>query len=111
VDSTAEPAEPERPGERLAEEVGLKEDRKIRARQSRHRGVWFGLGTMGMIGWSIAVPTLIGVVFGVWLDSRHPGQISWTLVFLSAGLVVGCANAWRWVRSEQKGISGGDVDE
>jgi ATP synthase protein I len=92
---------------KFARTVGQKEERKIRARQERGRGVWFGLGTMGMIGWSVAVPTLIGVALGVWLDSMYPGQVSWTLTFLAIGLAVGCANAWYWVRREQKRISGG----
>ncbi|HWQ20025.1 MAG TPA: AtpZ/AtpI family protein [Methanotrichaceae archaeon] len=92
----------------FARKVGLKEDRKIKARKERGKGIWFGLGTMGMIGWSVAVPTLIGVALGAWLDSRYPGQISWTLTFLSIGLAIGCANAWYWVRREQKGISGGE---
>jgi len=99
------------PGGKLAEKVGQKEERKMKARQNKSKGIWFGLGTMGMIGWSIAIPTLVGVAFGVWLDSKYPGQISWTLTFLSIGLVVGCFNAWRWVKGEQKRISGENVDE
>ena len=97
--------------EDFAEEIGAKEDRKIKARRERARGVWFGLGMMGVIGWSVAVPTLIGVAIGVWIDTRYPGPISWTLVFLSAGLIVGCANAWYWVRKEQTEIEGRKSDE
>lgn len=90
----------------FAEKIGAKEERKIKARRERARGVWFGLGMMGIVGWSVAVPTLIGVAIGVWIDTRYPGPISWTLVFLSAGLIVGCANAWYWVREEQTEIEG-----
>jgi ATP synthase protein I len=100
-----------RDGEDFAEEIGAKEERKIKARKERARGVWFGLGMMGVVGWSVAVPTLIGVAIGVWIDRRYPGPISWTLVFLSAGLIVGCANAWYWVRKEQTEIEGRKSDE
>lgn len=86
----------------FSKKIGLKELRKMKARKDRPRGIWFGLGMMGTIGWSVAVPTLIGIALGLWLDSRYPGQISWTLTLLFVGLAVGCANAWYWVRKEQK---------
>jgi ATP synthase protein I len=88
----------------FTEKIGAKEARKMKARRTKAKGVWFGLGTMGMIGWSVAVPTLIGVAIGVWLDMRYPGQISWTLTFLSLGLILGCFSAWHWIRKEQGNI-------
>ncbi len=90
----------------FSKKIGLKELRKMKARKERSKGVWFGLGMMGTIGWSVAVPTLIGVAIGLWLDSRYPGQISWTLTFLFIGLAVGCFNAWYWVSKEQKLMEG-----
>ncbi|MHC4932255.1 MAG: AtpZ/AtpI family protein [Planctomycetota bacterium] len=95
----------------MAEQVGAKAARKLRARRSRSQ-VWFGLGMMGIIGWSVAVPTLLGAGFGLWLDARHPGGHSWTLSLLVAGLVLGCANAWHWVDKEARAMreeqGGGD---
>jgi ATP synthase protein I len=90
----------------FAAHIGRKEERKLRARRDKSKGVWFGLGMMGMIGWSVAIPTLIGVSVGIWLDLSYPGKISWTLTFLSIGLAVGCANAWYWVKKEQEKIRG-----
>jgi ATP synthase protein I len=92
--------------EEFAEEIGAKEERKVKARKEKDRGIWFGLGMMGVIGWSVAVPTLIGVAIGVWIDINYPGPISWTLVLLFVGLAVGCVNAWYWVKKEQKAIEG-----
>lgn len=80
----------------------------LRARRERRSGAWFGLGMMGMVGWSVAIPTLIGVGIGIWLDLSYPGKISWTLTFLSIGLAAGCANAWYWVKKEQGKIRGTD---
>jgi ATP synthase protein I len=68
------------------------------------RGVWFGLGMMGLIGWSVVVPTLLGAALGLWLDKRHPGSHSWTLALLVAGLAIGCLNAWHWVAKEDKAM-------
>ncbi len=94
----------------FAEKIGEKEARKIKARSSKGKGLWFGLGTIGVVGWSVAIPTLIGIAIGVWLDMHYPGKISWTLTFLSIGLAIGCANAWYWVSREQHKIGSGDDD-
>jgi ATP synthase protein I len=72
--------------------------RKQRARGDT--GVWFSLGMMGLVGWSVAVPTIIGVIVGVWIDRTWPSRVSWTLTLLLAGVALGCLNAWRWVRQE-----------
>jgi len=88
----------------LSREVGAKVAQKLRARRDASQGVWFGLGMMGMIGWSVVVPTLAGAGIGVWLDNRHPGSHSWTLMLLFIGLVTGCLIAWHWVSKEGKEI-------
>jgi ATP synthase protein I len=87
----------------FAEQVGAKAARKIKARR-QEPGVWFGLGMMGLVGWSVVVPTLLGAALGLWLDERYPGGRSWTLALLVAGLVLGCFNAWHWVTKEDKAI-------
>jgi ATP synthase protein I len=87
-------------GGKLGETVGRSAERKLRARKERRRTAWFGLGTFGLVGWSVALPTLLGVALGVWLDGRWPGQVSWTLTFLLIGVGVGCFNAWYWVNQE-----------
>jgi ATP synthase protein I len=90
--------------EEFPETVGDKADHKLRARRERERGVWFGLGTIGMVGWSIAIPAVIGALVGRWIDANWPGPISWTLVLLLVGLAAGCLNAWRWVEREMEEI-------
>jgi ATP synthase protein I len=76
--------------------------RKLSARREGDRGIWFGLGMMGLVGWSVAVPTVVGVAVGVWLDSRYggAGSISWTLTGLVLGVLLGCLNAWFWIQKE-----------
>ena len=90
-------------GSTLAEQVGAKAARKLKARNST-QGVWFGLGMMGLIGWSVVVPTLLGAALGIWLDKHHPGNHAWTLALLVAGLALGCWNAWFWVAKEEKAM-------
>lgn len=86
----------------MADQVVVKAERKLRARRNGTPGVWFGLGMMGLIGWSVVVPTLLGASLGLWLDAHHPGAHSWTLALLMGGLVLGCLNAWRWVDQQDR---------
>jgi ATP synthase protein I len=88
----------------LAGQVGNKAARKLKARRDPTPGVWFGLGMMGLIGWSVVVPTLLGAGLGLWLDARHPGTHSWTLALMMGGLTLGCFNAWRWVAKEERAM-------
>lgn len=88
----------------LAGKIGAKATRKLKARRDPKSGVWFGLGMMGLIGWSVAIPTLLGAALGLWLDRRFPGGRSWTLAMLVAGLLIGCMNAWFWVSKEDKAM-------
>jgi ATP synthase protein I len=85
-------------------QVAAKVARKLRAQRDGTQGVWFGLGMTGLIGWSVAVPTVLGAMLGLWLDRHHPGGHSWTLALLVAGLVIGCANAWHWVAQQNNAM-------
>ena len=89
-------------GTAFSREVGASAARKLRAQRHSASGVWFGLGMMGLIGWSVVVPTLVGAALGIWLDHHHPGHHSWTLTLLIIGLVIGCLNAWAWVAREDR---------
>lgn len=88
----------------FAGQVESKAARKLKARRNSSRGVWFGLGMMGLIGWSVTIPTLLGAAIGLWLDRHYPGGRSWTLALLVAGLTIGCWNAWHWVTKEDKAM-------
>jgi ATP synthase protein I len=79
-------------------EVERKEALMIRGRREKGETVWFGLGMFGIVGWSVAIPTLIGVAIGLWIDKTWPSQFSWTLMLLIGGVMIGSLNAWYWVR-------------
>jgi ATP synthase protein I len=91
-------------GSAFSRAVGDQAARKLNAQRNATPGVWLGLGMMGLIGWSVVVPTLLGAGIGIWLDARHPGKHSWTLALLVAGLVIGCFNAWHWVSQQDKAM-------
>jgi ATP synthase protein I len=89
---------------KLSQMVGSKETRKIREKHKSKRGVLFGLGMFGLVGWSVVTPTLLGAFLGIWLDRHLPGKQSWTLTFLLIGLITGCVTAWHWLSQEEKDI-------
>ncbi len=82
-------------------EIEKKARRRLRSAQRKQDSFWFGLRTMGMVGWSITLPTLLGIAAGTWLDARYPRPFSWTLTLLGLGLALGCLAAWTWVGKEQ----------
>ncbi len=88
----------------FSRKVGEKEGRKIRSLRENKRSVWFGLGMMGMVGWSVVVPALLGVIIGLWLDKKYPQDFSWTLAMLVVGVFIGAIIAWYWVEKEDREI-------
>lgn len=82
--------------------IGRQADRKIRARNKREKSVWFGLGMFGLVGWAVAIPTLLGILLGAFIDARVASDMSWTLALLLAGVALGCLNAWFWVSKESR---------
>ncbi len=74
----------------------------MKGRREKDRSIWFGLGMFGLIGWSVAIPTLIGVAVGIWIDTTWPSRFSWTLMLLFIGVILGCVNAWHWVKRESR---------
>ena len=78
----------------LAEQVGAKAARKMKARRHQRPGVWFGLGTMGLIGWSVVVPTLLGAALGLSVRFFFPAlpasiSIFWVVLGFSVSALIG----------------------
>lgn len=59
-----------------------------------------GLGAFGMIGWSIAVPTVGGAFLGMWLDRNMPQDFSWVIALILGGVALGGFIAWAWISRE-----------
>ena len=91
--------------------IGSKAENKLYSRKDGASPIWFGLGMMGIIGWAVAIPILVGIGIGIWLDNRYGGKYSWTLTLMGAGLLLGCLNAWHWVKKEEKEMHKGKHDD
>ncbi len=90
------------PEEKLMDKISSDAEKKIDARK-RGKEIMFGLGIFGIVGFSIAIPTLLGILLGNYLDKRTDSSVSFTITFLFLGLLVGCVNAWRWVKETGEG--------
>ncbi len=95
----------------FSKQVEEKACRKQKALHNDNKIVWFGLGMMGLVGWTITVPTLFGAALGIWLDKNHAATFSWTLSLLIIGLLVGCFTAWHWISKEHKEMNQKDEND
>jgi ATP synthase protein I len=85
--------------QRMIRQVREREAQVARSRSSR-QSIWKSIAVLGTVGWSVTIPTIVGVALGLWLDRRWPMGFSWTLTLLTAGLVIGCVNAWLRIKEQ-----------
>ena len=86
------------PGEdEFLREVKRQADRR---RDGRGQRVWQGLAQVGTVGWMVALPAVGGAFLGRWVDAQYASGVFWTLSFITAGLAIGCAAAWRAINRE-----------
>ena len=58
------------------------------------------LGQIGVLGWAIVTPVLIGVVIGRWLDRTYDAGIFFTAPLIMLGAAAGLWTAWRWMHRQ-----------
>ena len=87
---------PDKPTEQIGRHARQMKSRRDHPGPSPLRGI----GTFGMIGWSIAVPTVGGAFMGIWLDSKVPQGFSWTVALILGGVVLGAFIAAAWINKE-----------
>ena len=63
---------------------------------------YYALSVLGTVGWSIAVPAVAGAWLGHHVDLRFDTGVRFTLMLLTAGVMLGCVVAWRVVGSHGK---------
>ena len=89
--------------DKTAEDISDRARRIKAARDNPGPSPLRGVGTFGMIGWSIAVPTVGGAFLGLWLDRAAAQNFSWTIALILAGVVLGALIAGAWVGKEGDG--------
>lgn len=86
------------PHERLVDAIRRRAERRREAR--RLPSLARNFGQIGVLGWQIVIPALIGLAVGRWLDHRLASGIFWTAPLLILGLALGCWSAWRWMHRQ-----------
>ena len=82
----------------LLRSVRLQGDRDRIWRQEGEQGVVRRLAQIGVLGWIIVTPILIGVFAGRWLDGALRSGLFYTAPLLMLGVALGCWSAWRWMQ-------------
>ena len=91
---------PQNNHDRFAGAVQTRQQRRELGQREPERPLGRNLALIGAIGWTIVVPTLLGIAAGRWLDRHFDAGVFWTLGLLVAGLALGCVVAWKRIRNE-----------
>ncbi len=84
----------------LSRITGKRKLRELRERQGEV-SFWAGVAMLGLVGWMIVIPTMVGIFLGRWLDQTLRSGLFWTLSLMMIGLAAGCYNAWRAIQERQ----------
>ncbi len=85
--------------ERLVEEARLRAARRRRWLSDGDPSPARRLGQIGVLGWIIVMPMLLGVFAGRWMDGHFQSGLFWTAPLLMLGAALGCWSAWKWMGS------------
>jgi ATP synthase protein I len=84
----------------LVKGARLRADRHRRwLREGGETSVARRLAQIGVLGWMIVAPILIGILAGRWLDGRFHSGLFFTGPLLMIGLALGCWSGWKWMRN------------
>ncbi len=67
--------------------------------QKKKQLQFFGLGMATEIGYSIAVPVVLGALIGVWLDIRFQSKPKFTLSGIFTGIFLSFVNLYKIVQN------------
>lgn len=84
----------------LRRAVKTRRERRDSWQREGERAMGRNLAMIGVLGWTIITPTLLGIFAGRWLDRRLHSGIFWTLSLFAAGLTVGCVLGWKWMQKQ-----------
>ena len=84
----------------MADAVRKQEERRKHWRSEGEPSMMRFVGQIGVLGWIIVAPTLIGLFIGRWLDHRFGSGIFWSAALLLLGVTAGFWSGWRWMQKQ-----------
>ncbi|MGB0084904.1 MAG: AtpZ/AtpI family protein [Rhodomicrobiaceae bacterium] len=91
------PRQPDAEQDRLAEAARLAAERAQEGEDNPEPSLGSRLGQIGILGWTIVVPTLIGVFIGRWLDRTFDTGVFFSAPLIMIGAAIGFWSAWKWM--------------
>jgi ATP synthase protein I len=86
--------------DRVDKAASLARQRALLAREEPEPSLGNRLGQIGILGWAIVSPALLGVAIGRWLDRHYGFGIFFTAPLLMLGAAFGLWSAWRWMHRQ-----------
>jgi ATP synthase protein I len=86
--------------DRLAQAAQTAAERDAEGRADPEPSLGARLGQIGVLGWTIIVPTLLFLFLGRWLDRIFGSGIFFSAPMLMAGAAIGFWSAWRWMHRQ-----------
>ncbi|MCB2078645.1 MAG: AtpZ/AtpI family protein [Novosphingobium sp.] len=83
--------------DRMAEAAREASRRAEQGRSDPEPSLGARLGQIGVLGWTMIVPTLIGVLVGRWLDRSFHTGVFFSAPLLMLGAALGFWFSWRWM--------------
>lgn len=84
----------------LTKAVREQRDRRKRWRTEGEPSTMKFVGQIGVLGWIIVAPALVGLFIGRWIDHKFGTGIFWSAPLLLIGVTIGCWSAWRWMHQQ-----------
>lgn len=99
------PTESRQPSDKvLIERIEREKRDRERLKKEPVGSLWRTVAQVGILGWLIALPPVLGAFFGHLLDMRLGSGVTWALGLLFLGLAVGAYFFWRAIQeAEGKG--------
>ena len=86
--------------DRLAQAAQKAAEREEEGRADPEPSLGVRLGQIGVLGWTIVVPTLLFLFLGRWLDRIFGTGIFFSAPLLMIGAAIGLWFAWRWMHRQ-----------
>ncbi len=86
-----------RPARRLAEAARRAAARERELHKSPEPSLGQRLGQIGVLGWTIVIPALIGLFAGRWLDKAFHSGVFFSAPLVMLGAALGLWFAWKWM--------------
>lgn len=88
------------PANGMAEAARKEQGRRARWRTEGEPSVMRFVGQIGVLGWIIVAPTLLGLFIGRWLDRSFGTGIFWSAALLVLGVTLGFWSSWQWMHRQ-----------